>query len=178
MRLKNINNYLECGAQQRGPVEVRGKKSRAGRKNEARNLAMRPPAGKVNANFADERPPTLAACNVPSARPMCYFPGLFPTLEKLMALDRTDVDKIAHLARLAIPEQTKDRLANDLSNILALMEQMGTVDTAGVEPMAHPLHMTQRLRLDQASEADQRAHFQAIAPQTENGLYLVPKVIE
>lgn len=95
-----------------------------------------------------------------------------------MALDRTDIDKIAHLARLAVPEETKDRLASDLSNILALMEQMGTVDTAGIEPMAHPLHMMQRLRPDQASEADQRTHFQAIAPQTENGLYLVPKVIE
>jgi aspartyl-tRNA(Asn)/glutamyl-tRNA(Gln) amidotransferase subunit C len=95
-----------------------------------------------------------------------------------MALDRTDVDKIAHLARLAIPEAAKDRLATDLSNILALMEQMGTVDTSGVEPMAHPLHMTQRLRPDLPTEPDQRAHFQAIAPRTEDGLYLVPKVIE
>jgi aspartyl-tRNA(Asn)/glutamyl-tRNA(Gln) amidotransferase subunit C len=95
-----------------------------------------------------------------------------------MALDRSDVDKIAHLARLAIREAAKDRLATDLSNILALMEQMGSVDTAGVEPMAHPLHMTQRLRPDQATEPDQRAHFQAIAPQTADGLYLVPKVIE
>jgi aspartyl-tRNA(Asn)/glutamyl-tRNA(Gln) amidotransferase subunit C len=95
-----------------------------------------------------------------------------------MALDRSDVDKIAHLARLAIPEATKDRLVTDLSNILALMEQMGSVDTTGVEPMAHPLHMTQRLRPDQATEPDQRDHFQAIAPQTEGGLYLVPKVIE
>ena len=95
-----------------------------------------------------------------------------------MALDRSDVDKIAHLARLAIPEATKDRLASDLSNILALMEQMSSVDTEGVTPMAHPLHMTQRLRPDQATEPNQRPHFQAIAPQTENGLYLVPKVIE
>ncbi len=95
-----------------------------------------------------------------------------------MALDRTDVDKIAHLARLAVPEAAKDRIAADLSNILALMAQMGTVDTSGVEPMAHPLHMTQRLRPDTATEPDQRAHFQAIAPRTEDGLYLVPKVIE
>jgi len=95
-----------------------------------------------------------------------------------MALDRSDVDKIAHLARLAIPEEAKDRLAADLSNILGLMEQMDAVDTTGVVPMAHPLHMVQRLRRDQATEPNQRDRFQAIAPQTEEGLYLVPKVIE
>jgi aspartyl-tRNA(Asn)/glutamyl-tRNA(Gln) amidotransferase subunit C len=95
-----------------------------------------------------------------------------------MALERSDVDKIAHLARLAIPEEAKDRLGTDLSNILALMEQMGTVDTNGVEPMAHPLHMVQRLRQDAATEPNQRDHFQAIAPQTQEGLYLVPRVIE
>ena len=95
-----------------------------------------------------------------------------------MALDRSDVDKIAHLARLAVPEDAKGRLAADLSNILALMEQMGTLDTDGVAPMAHPLHMVQRLRPDQAIEPNQRDHFQAIAPQTQDGLYLVPRVIE
>jgi aspartyl-tRNA(Asn)/glutamyl-tRNA(Gln) amidotransferase subunit C len=95
-----------------------------------------------------------------------------------MALERSDVDKIAHLARLAIPEAAKDRLGTDLSNILALMEQMGTVDTSGVAPMAHPLHMVQRLRPDAVTEPNQRDQFQAIAPQTQDGLYLVPRVIE
>jgi len=95
-----------------------------------------------------------------------------------MSLTRSDVDKIAHLARLAIPDEAKDRLAADLSNILALMEQMDAVDTAAVVPMAHPLNMVQRLRDDVPTEPDQRARFQAIAPQTEDGLYLVPKVIE
>ena len=95
-----------------------------------------------------------------------------------MALDRSDVDKIAHLARLAVADAVKDRLAADLSNILALMEQMDTVDTAGVGPMAHPLNMVQRLREDVPTEPDQRTRFQTIAPQTEDGLYLVPKVIE
>ena len=95
-----------------------------------------------------------------------------------MALERSDVDKIAHLARLAIPEEAKDRLGTDLSNILALMEQMGTLDTAEVVPMAHPLHMVQRLRPDPATEPDQRDHFLGLAPQTEDGLYLVPRVIE
>ncbi len=95
-----------------------------------------------------------------------------------MSLDRSDIDKIAHLARLAItPEQTA-RYAADLSNILDLVAQMDAVDTSGVEPMAHPLHMVQRLRPDEAREPDQRAHFQSIAPLTEGGLYLVPKVID
>jgi aspartyl-tRNA(Asn)/glutamyl-tRNA(Gln) amidotransferase subunit C len=55
---------------------------------------------------------------------------------------------------------------------------MNTVDTEGVTPMAHPLHMVQRLRADTPDEPDQRARFQQIAPATEDGLYLVPKVIE
>ena len=95
-----------------------------------------------------------------------------------MALDRSDVEKIAHLARLAVSPAACDRYALDLTNILDLVAQMDRVDTTGVEPMAHPLHMTQRLRLDRPTEVDQRDCFQAIAPQTEAGLYLVPKVIE
>jgi len=95
-----------------------------------------------------------------------------------MSLDRTDVEKIAHLARLAISDDEKDRYAADLSNILNLVEQMNAVDTSTVVPMAHPLHMVQRMRADEPSEQDQRDLFQSIAPATEDGLYLVPKVIE
>ena len=95
-----------------------------------------------------------------------------------MALDRSDVEKIAHLARLAVDPEAGERYALDLSNILDLVAQMDAVDTAGVEPMAHPLHQAQRLRPDVPTEPDQRARFQAIAPQTEAGLYLVPRVIE
>jgi len=95
-----------------------------------------------------------------------------------MSLDRTDVEKIAHLARLAISDDDKDRYAGDLTKILGLVEQMNAVDTADVVPMAHPLRMVQRLRADEPSEADQRDLFQRIAPATEDGLYLVPKVIE
>ncbi|NEV62551.1 Asp-tRNA(Asn)/Glu-tRNA(Gln) amidotransferase subunit GatC [Thiorhodococcus minor] len=95
-----------------------------------------------------------------------------------MSLDSSDVEKIAHLARLAIaPEQT-ERYAADLSNILDLVAQMDAVDTTDVEPMAHPLHMAQRLRADAPSEPNQRERFQANAPLAEAGLYLVPKVIE
>ncbi|MES9958322.1 MAG: Asp-tRNA(Asn)/Glu-tRNA(Gln) amidotransferase subunit GatC [Sedimenticola sp.] len=95
-----------------------------------------------------------------------------------MSLQRSDVEKIAHLARLGVSENELDSVASDLSNILDLVEQMNAVDTAGVVPMAHPLHMVQRLREDAVTEVDQRDHFQSVAPQTEDGLYLVPKVIE
>jgi aspartyl-tRNA(Asn)/glutamyl-tRNA(Gln) amidotransferase subunit C len=95
-----------------------------------------------------------------------------------MSLARDDVEKIAHLARLAVNESELDTVAVGLSDILNMVEQMSSVDTTGVTPMAHPLHMTQPLRPDQVTEGDQRELFQSIAPQTEDGLYLVPKVIE
>jgi len=93
-------------------------------------------------------------------------------------LGTAEVAKIAHLARLALREQDAPAYARNLSAILELVEQMNAVDTAGVTPMAHPLDMVQRLRPDTASETNQRERFQAIAPLTEAGLYLVPKVIE
>lgn len=95
-----------------------------------------------------------------------------------MSLGSAEVAKIAHLARLAIREQDVPLYARNLSAILELVEQMNAVDTHGVAPMAHPLDMAQRLRVDGVSEDNQREHFQAIAPRTEAGLYLVPKVIE
>jgi len=95
-----------------------------------------------------------------------------------MLLQKEDVEKIAHLARLAIDEADIPDYARNLSNILRLIEDMDVVDTDAVTPMAHPLDMPQRLRADQVSEGDQRERFQKIAPQVENGLYLVPQVIE
>lgn len=95
-----------------------------------------------------------------------------------MSLSRSDVEKIAHLARLQIDETDIPLYAKNLSNILGLVEQMSAIDTAGVEIMAHPLDARQRLRPDEITETDQRALFQSIAPQVEAGLYLVPKVIE
>jgi aspartyl-tRNA(Asn)/glutamyl-tRNA(Gln) amidotransferase subunit C len=95
-----------------------------------------------------------------------------------MALDAADVEKIAHLARLGIEAKDIPEYARNLSDILAFVEQLNAVDTAGVEPLAHPLEATQRLRADIVSETDERATFQAVAPRTEAGLYLVPKVIE
>lgn len=95
-----------------------------------------------------------------------------------MRLERAEVEKIAHLARLAVNEQDIPAYTKDLSNILELVDQLNAVDTAGVTPMAHPLDATQRLRADEVTEINQRELFQSIAPQTEAGLYLVPKVIE
>jgi aspartyl-tRNA(Asn)/glutamyl-tRNA(Gln) amidotransferase subunit C len=96
----------------------------------------------------------------------------------MMSLTASDVKKIAHLARLGIEDQQIESYANDLSSMLDLMTQMGQADTAGVAPMAHPLDQMQRLREDVVTETDQRDRFQSVAPQTEAGLYLVPKVID
>ena len=95
-----------------------------------------------------------------------------------MSLGPAEVAKIAYLARLAISAEDIPVYARNLSSILGLVEQMNAVDTTGVEPMAHPLDMTQRLRPDEVAEGDQRERFQAIAPLTEAGWYLVPQVIE
>ncbi len=95
-----------------------------------------------------------------------------------MSLGPDDVKAIAHLARLNINEADIDNYAGSLSSILDLVAQMNTVNSDDVKPMAHPMDVSQRLRPDEVLEENQRERFQAIAPQTENGLYLVPKVIE
>ena len=95
-----------------------------------------------------------------------------------MSLDKNDVSKIAHLARLEIGEQETLAYAETLSRILGLIEQMREVDTAGVEPMAHPFDAGLRLRDDAVAEPNLRDKFQQIAPAVEAGLYLVPKVIK
>jgi len=95
-----------------------------------------------------------------------------------MSLTATDVINIAYLARLGIDRQDLQSYTQDLSGMLDLMAQMGELDTEGVEPMAHPLDQVQRLRPDAVTESNRREHFQAIAPAVEEGLYLVPKVIE
>ncbi|HFD92766.1 MAG TPA: Asp-tRNA(Asn)/Glu-tRNA(Gln) amidotransferase subunit GatC [Gammaproteobacteria bacterium] len=95
-----------------------------------------------------------------------------------MALQRSDVEKIAHLARLAVSEDEMAAYTRSLSDILKLVDQMDSADVAHVAPMAHPLDAVQRLREDVVRETDQREKFQAIAPHVETGLYLVPRVIE
>jgi len=95
-----------------------------------------------------------------------------------MSLTSDDVAKIAHLARLALQPNECETLGRELTKILDLVAQMDEVDTVSVMPMAHPLEMAQRLRPDEVSESDQRACYQASAPAVEDGLFLVPKVIE
>jgi aspartyl-tRNA(Asn)/glutamyl-tRNA(Gln) amidotransferase subunit C len=95
-----------------------------------------------------------------------------------MALDAADVEKIAHLARLGINPDDVPEYTRNLSDILAFVEQLNAVDTTGVEPLAHPLEATQRLRADVVSESNDRENFQSVAPEVEAGLYLVPQVIE
>jgi aspartyl-tRNA(Asn)/glutamyl-tRNA(Gln) amidotransferase subunit C len=95
-----------------------------------------------------------------------------------MSLNLADVKRIAHLARIAVEEDEMPGYLQQLSNILSLVEEMQAVDTTGIEPMAHAQDVVLRLRNDIATETDRRAAYQAVAPQVEAGLYLVPKVIE
>lgn len=95
-----------------------------------------------------------------------------------MSLSEVDVERIAHLARMEIAVGDVAGYAQSLSGILDFVARMNAVDTEGVEPMAHPLHAVQRLRDDAVTESDQRDCFQAIAPLVQDGLYLVPRVIE
>ncbi|REG81755.1 Asp-tRNA(Asn)/Glu-tRNA(Gln) amidotransferase subunit GatC [Marinomonas pollencensis] len=95
-----------------------------------------------------------------------------------MSIDKQDVQKIAHLARLALTEEDAVQYQHSLSSVLSLVEQMQSVDTDGITPLSNPLEMTQRLREDEVTETNQRDAFLANAPQTEAGLFLVPQVIE
>jgi len=94
----------------------------------------------------------------------------------MLTLD--EVRRIADLARIEVPDADVAALQQQLNGIFGLIEQMRAVDTAGVEPMAHAIDLTQRLREDAVTEEDRHALYQAGAPQVEDGLYLVPKVIE
>jgi aspartyl-tRNA(Asn)/glutamyl-tRNA(Gln) amidotransferase subunit C len=95
-----------------------------------------------------------------------------------MSLTLDQVHRIAQLARIEISSSEADTTLRQLNDIFTLIEQMQSVDTRGVEPMAHAQDLSQRLRADEVTESDQREAFQAVAPEVEAGLYLVPKVIE
>ncbi|HAF01697.1 MAG TPA: Asp-tRNA(Asn)/Glu-tRNA(Gln) amidotransferase GatCAB subunit C [Methylophilaceae bacterium] len=95
-----------------------------------------------------------------------------------MALTTEDIKRIAYLARIEINEQEAASTLTKLSGILGLIEQMQAVDTTGIVPMSHSQELEQRLREDVVTQINQRETFQAIAPLTDSGLYLVPKVIE
>ncbi len=95
-----------------------------------------------------------------------------------MSLTSEDVKQIAHLARLGVDETALDPLAEDLSTVLNLVEQLNAVDTTGVEPLAHPGNASLRLRADEVSEDNLRDELQAPAPELAQGYFLVPRVIE
>lgn len=95
-----------------------------------------------------------------------------------MALDHKDVKDIANLARLAISDENIDKYSTELSSILDLVEQMNAVDTNGVQPLAHPTDAVQRLRADVVTESNNREKYMANAPAQEEGLFLVPRVVE
>ncbi|OUS32674.1 asparaginyl/glutamyl-tRNA amidotransferase subunit C ['Osedax' symbiont bacterium Rs2_46_30_T18] len=95
-----------------------------------------------------------------------------------MALDRQDVEKIAHLARININQEDINEYLGNLTSILDLVDQMQRVDTQNIEPLSHPLDAIQRLRADNITESNQREQLQQVAPAVEEGLFLVPKVID
>jgi aspartyl-tRNA(Asn)/glutamyl-tRNA(Gln) amidotransferase subunit C len=99
-----------------------------------------------------------------------------------MSLSDDQVRRLARLARIAIQPADSAAVIGRLNRVLGLIDEMRAVDTAGIEPMAHALDSLlpegQRLRLDQVTETNQRELYQAVAPAVQDGLYLVPKVIE
>ena len=95
-----------------------------------------------------------------------------------MSLSLDDVRRIAHLARIEVTDAEVAAVRGELNGILGLVEQLQAADTRGIEPMSHARDVMLRLRDDAVTEADQHRAFQAIAPQVEADLYLVPKVIE
>jgi len=95
-----------------------------------------------------------------------------------MSISRTDVEKVAHLARIAMTEDTMLATTERLANVLAMVDQLQAIDTSGIQPLAHPLDTVQRLRADVVTEQNQRDLLLQNAPATQDGLFLVPKVIE
>lgn len=95
-----------------------------------------------------------------------------------MALEQKDVEKIAQLAALRLNDNDLTEATATLNTILKLVDNMQVVDTKEIEPLAHPLEATQRLRPDMVTEQNHRDQYQQIAPAVSDGLYLVPKVID
>ena len=95
-----------------------------------------------------------------------------------MSLTADQIRQVAHLARLELKSEQVEKYARELSNILEMVGQLAKADTGATEPMAHPLDMSQRLRPDAVTEPNRREAFQAHAPAVQEGLYIVPKVIE
>ena len=95
-----------------------------------------------------------------------------------MTFDKSEVSKIAEVARLEVTDEEIDDIESRITEILLLIDQMQSVDTDSIVPMSHPLDGKQILRSDTVSEENKRDELQKLAPKVENGLFLVPKVIE
>jgi aspartyl-tRNA(Asn)/glutamyl-tRNA(Gln) amidotransferase subunit C len=95
-----------------------------------------------------------------------------------MPLSISDVHRIAHLARIEIDAAQAEDVRQKLDAIFALINELQAVDTTGVVPMAHAQDLLLPMREDKVTEPDRRALYQSVAPAVEDGLYLVPKVIE
>ncbi len=95
-----------------------------------------------------------------------------------MTIQQDEIDSIAELARIRISAQHRTAVTTSIAAILDLVDQLQAVDTSAVEPMAHPLDAVASLRPDEVTEGNDRETFQAIAPEVEDGLYLVPRVID
>ena len=94
-----------------------------------------------------------------------------------MSISKTDIETIATLAQLEVYEDSMELYSNELSNIMEMIRSMQDINTDAIEPMPHPQDIELRLRADEVTEIEQRDELQAIAPQTSDGLYLVPKVL-
>lgn len=95
-----------------------------------------------------------------------------------MSISKEQIEQVAYLARIQIDDTEKSALESKLSSILDMVDELQAADTDGITPMAHPLDATQRLRPDEVTEPNEREKFQKLAPEAENGLYLVPRVVE
>jgi aspartyl-tRNA(Asn)/glutamyl-tRNA(Gln) amidotransferase subunit C len=95
-----------------------------------------------------------------------------------MSLSPDQIERLARLARIALGPAEEAAVVGQLNRVLGLIDQMRAVDTAGIEPMSHPVDVAQRQRDDVVDQADQHELFQSVAPAVEAGLYLVPKVLE
>lgn len=110
-------------------------------------------------------------------RPRCPPRQLSP-VRNTMTIEQDELEKIAELARIRIAPDQIGQVTQRITEILSMVDQLQAVDTRDVEPMANPLDAIQRLRADEVTEYNRREAFQAIAPAVENGLYLVPRVVE
>lgn len=93
-------------------------------------------------------------------------------------MDAEKITKLAQLAKISISENMMNEVTDNINSILSLVDQLQAADTEGIEPMAHPMDASQRLRIDDVTEKNQRDTLQASAPAVESGLFLVPRVID